>query len=153
MENMSSDTKSVPPVSEKPVQQSSVAQPVPSTPSTHAQKQRTAESPVAKPPKRLTFVIVILAVLLLALVGVGLVLLNNPSDIISPKPEHITITNITSRSFTVTWTTEKATNGRAVLLNMAKVLAMTAIDLLTGEELIGEIQEEFRATLAQRKSR
>jgi amidohydrolase len=42
-------------------------------------------------------------------------------------------------------------NGKAVLLNMAKVLAMTAIDLLTGEELLKGVQEEFRATMTQRK--
>lgn len=41
--------------------------------------------------------------------------------------------------------------GRNLLLNMAKVLAMTAIDLYIRDDLFKEVQEEFHSAMAQRE--
>jgi len=41
--------------------------------------------------------------------------------------------------------------GEALLLNMAKVLAMTAVDILTSPDLFKAVQEEFRSTIGQRE--
>ena len=43
-------------------------------------------------------------------------------------------------------------NGKTLLLNMAKALAMTAIDLYTRPDLIKGVQEEFKLKIAGRKA-